>query len=265
MIQWLNDPGNWTAPGGILDQLRAHLQYSIIALVIAVALALPVGLLIGHTGRGRWLVTVANAMRALPVVGLLILLYVMLAPHIHGKGDTVYLLPTEIVLVLLAIPPILAGTVSGVENVAPDVRDAAAAMGMRGSQVVRRVELPNALPLVFSGLRSATLQVIATATVAAYLGLGGLGRFVYDGQASQNYAERNAGAVLVALLAVAADLVLALAQRYTVSRGVSGRFPRGRTSEAADGPGGGDLRGEGGGAADGPPVTAETPPSPHTA
>jgi osmoprotectant transport system permease protein len=252
VIQWLNDPGNWTAQGGILDQLSAHLQYALIALVIALGLALPTGLLIGHTGRGRWLVTLANAVRALPVLGLLILLYVMLAPHIHGRGDTVYLLPTEIVLILLAVPPILASTVAGVENVDPAVRDAAAGMGMRGGQVVRRVELPNALPLVFSGLRSATLQVIATATVAAYLGLGGLGRFVYDGQASQNYAERDAGALLVALLAVVADLVLALAQRYTVSRGVSGRFSRRTVAGPVEA------------SPDGAPETV-TPPAAHTA
>ena len=257
MIQWLNDPGNWTAQGGIFDQLWSHIQYALIAVVIAVVLALPLGLLIGHTGRGRWLVTVANAVRALPVLGLLILLYVMLAPHIHGRGDTVYLVPTEIVLVLLAIPPILASTVAGVENVDPAVRDAAAGMGMRGGQVVRKVELPNALPLVFSGLRSAALQVIATATVAAYLGLGGLGRFVYDGQASQNFAERNAGALLVALLAVVADLLLALCQRYTVSRGVSGRFG-GRTGT---GPASDDGTGAG---EEGPPETL-APPATHTA
>ncbi|WP_198042107.1 ABC transporter permease [Kitasatospora azatica] len=233
MIEWLNDPGNWTAAGGVFDQLAAHLQYALIALVIATVLALPAGLLIGHTGRGRWLVTTANTVRALPVVGLLILLYVMLAPHIHDRGDTVYLIPTEIVLVLLAIPPILSNTYAGVDNVSAAVRDAASGMGMRGAQVVRRVELPNALPLIFSGLRSAALQVIATATVAAYLGLGGLGRFVYDGQASQNFAERNAGALLVALLAAAADIILAVIQRYTVSRGVSGRFPR-RTVEDTD-------------------------------
>lgn len=254
VIQWLNDPGNWTAQGGIFDQLWSHLQYALIALVLAVVLALPLGLLIGHTGRGRWLVTVANAVRALPVLGLLILLYVMLAPHIHGRGDTVYLLPTEIVLILLAVPPLLASTVAGVENVDPAVRDAAAGMGMRGGQVVRRVELPNALPLVFSGLRSATLQVIATATVAAYLGLGGLGRFVYDGQASQNFAERDAGALLVALLAVVADLLLALAQRYAVSRGVSGRF----SSRVVAGAGAADATAE---STPGTPV----PPTTHTA
>jgi osmoprotectant transport system permease protein len=105
-------------------------------------------------------------------------------------------------------------------------------MGMRGGQVVRHVEFPNALPLIFSGFRSAALQVIATATVAAYLGLGGLGRFVYDGQASQDHPQRDSGALLVALLAVAVDLVLALAQRYAVSRGVSGRFSRRPTTGA---------------------------------
>jgi osmoprotectant transport system permease protein len=224
MIRWLNDPLNWTMSGGILDQLVAHLQYALIAMVIAGALALPAGLLIGHSGRGRWIVSAANALRALPVVGLLILLYVMIAPHIHSRGDSVYLIPTEVVLVLLAIPPILSNTYAGVQNVDPAVRDAAAGMGMRGGQVMRQVEFPNALPLILSGIRSATLQVIATATVAAYLGLGGLGRFVYDGQASQDFAQRDAGALLVALLAVAADLFLALIQRYAVSRGVSGRF-----------------------------------------
>lgn len=232
MIRWLNDPLNWTMSGGILDQLASHLQYALIAVVIALVLALPAGLLIGHTGRGRWIVSAANVLRALPVVGLLILLYVMVAPHIHSRGDAVYLVPTEIVLVLLAIPPILSNTYAGVQNVDPAVRDAAAGMGMRGGQVVRQVELPNALPLILSGIRSATLQVIATATVAAYLGLGGLGRFVYDGQASQDFAQRNAGALLVALLAVVADLVLALVQRYAVSRGVSGRFTRRSTRGA---------------------------------
>ncbi|MEV6006438.1 ABC transporter permease [Streptomyces sp. NPDC051976] len=230
MIKWLNDPLNWTMSGGILDQLRSHLVYSLIALAIALVLALPAGLLIGHTGRGRWIISTANAVRALPVVGLLILLYVALSPHIHSRGSSPYLIPTETVLVLMAIPPILSSTYAGVENVDPAVRDAAAGMGMRGGQVVRQVEFPNALPLIFSGFRSAALQVIATATVAAYLGLGGLGRFVYDGQASQDHAMRDAGALLVALLAVAVDVTLSLAQRFAVSRGVSGRFSRKSTS-----------------------------------
>lgn len=225
-LTWLNDPANWRGPDGILSQLLKHIEYSLLALVIALAIALPLGLVIGHTGRLTFLVSAANALRALPTIGLLILLYVIISPHIHGKGDTVYLIPTEIVLVLLAIPPVLSNTYAGVQNVEPAVRDAAAGMGMTGSQVLVRVEFPNALPLIISGLRSATLQVIATATIAAYLGLGGLGRFVFDGLSQQDVPQRTAGAVLVALLALAADLLLALVQRYAVSRGVSGRFAR---------------------------------------
>jgi osmoprotectant transport system permease protein len=229
VLVWLNDPQNWTGTRftpGIGDQILAHLQYTAIALLIAGVIGFPLGLVLGHTGRAGWLVSVANGLRALPTVGLLILLYVMVSPLISGRGDAPYLVPTLIVLVLLALPAILANTYAGVRNVSPAVRDAARGMGMTDRQVLLRVELPNALPLVFSGVRSAALQVIATATIAAYVGLGGLGRFVYDGLASLRYAEMAGGAVLVAALALLVDLVLALVQRYTVSRGVSGRFSR---------------------------------------
>jgi osmoprotectant transport system permease protein len=158
---------------------------------------------------------------------------VLISPHISGRSDAPYLLPTEIVLVLLALPPILGNTFAGVRNVEPAVRDASTGMGMTSGQVLFRVELPNALPLVFSGLRSATLQVIATATVAAYVGLGGLGRFLYDGLASHDFAQMTGGAILVAALALAADFVLATVQRFVVSPGVSGRF---RTRSARSGP-----------------------------
>jgi osmoprotectant transport system permease protein len=226
---WLNDPLNWTGTRftpGIIDQLGAHLRYTVIALVIAVVIGFPLGLVTGHTGRATWLISLANGLRALPTVGLLILLYVMVSPLISGRGDAVYLVPTEIVLVLLALPAILANTYAGVRNVEPAVRDAARGMGMTGRQVLWQVELPNAMPLVFSGLRSATLQVIATATIAAYVGLEGLGRFVYDGLASHDFGQMAGGAVLVAALALVVDLLLALVQRYSVSRGVTGRFSR---------------------------------------
>ena len=226
---WLNDPQNWTGTrfqAGIIDQIGAHLWYTAIALVIAGVIGFPLGLFIGHTGRATWLVSVANGLRALPTVGLLILLYVMVSPLISGRGDAVYLVPTEIVLVLLALPAIMANTYAGVRNVEPAVRDAARGMGMTGRQVLWQVELPNAMPLVFSGVRSAALQVIATATIAAYVGLEGLGRFVYDGLASRDFAQMAGGAVLVAALALVVDLVLALVQRYSVSRGVTRRFSR---------------------------------------
>jgi len=229
VITWLNDPAHWRDTRlmtGIPSQLEAHIRYCAIALAIAVVIALPIGLLLGHTRKGTWLVTLANAVRALPTVGVLVLLVVLISPHFTGRTDTGYLIPTEIVLILLAIPPILSNTVAGVQNVEPAVRDAAVGMGMTGSEVLRKVELPCSLPLIFSGFRSATLQVIATATIASYVPLNGLGRFIYDGLAQQDFPQMIGGGVLVAALALVADLLLGLVQRYVVSPGISGRFSR---------------------------------------
>ncbi|HEY2043731.1 MAG TPA: ABC transporter permease [Jatrophihabitans sp.] len=227
VFTWLNDPSHWRDTRlmtGITTQLLAHIRYSAAALLIALVIALPLGLYIGHTGRGSWLVTAANALRALPTVGLIVLLTVMIAPHFTGRTDVGYLIPTEIVLILLAIPPIMSNTYAGVQNVPPEIRDAAIGMGMTGRQVLRQVELPISLPLIFSGFRSATLQVIATATIASYVTLGGLGAFIYDGLAQQDFPQMVGGGVLVAALALIADLLIALIQRFTVSRGITGRF-----------------------------------------
>lgn len=229
-LVWLNDPLNWQGSDGVAARLLEHLQYSAIAVAIALVIAVPAGLLIGHSGRGGYLVSAANALRALPTLGLLVLFVVIIAPHIHGRGTAAYLIPSEIVLVVLAVPPILANTAAGVQAVPPESRDAASGMGMTDRQVLARVELPSALPLIFSGVRSAALQVIATATIASYVGLGGLGRFVYDGLAVQDYGQSTAGAVLVAVLAMAVDLLLAVIQHYLVPRGISGRFSRRATA-----------------------------------
>lgn len=229
VFRWLLDSDNWYSTSfdvGIVEQLLRHLEYSAIAVAIALVIGLPIGLAIGHTGRGTWLVSGANAVRALPTVGVLVLLVVIIAPHFYGRTNAGYLIPTEIVLVLLAVPPILSNTYAGVQNVDPGARDAAYAMGMTGGQVLGRVELPNALPLIFSGLRSATLQVIATATIASYVTLGGLGRFIYDGLAQRDFPQMISGGLLVAALALATDMVLALVQRYAVSPGISGRTRR---------------------------------------
>lgn len=234
VLQWLNDPAHWRNIGpytGIRTQLLTHIWYCLIALVLGALIALPLGLWIGHTGRARWLVSAANALRAIPTVGLLILLVVMVAPHFTGRTSAGYVIPTLIVLVILAIPPLLAGSYSGIDNVDADVRDAAYGMGMTGREVLWKVEVPNALPLIFSGLRSAALQVIATATIAAYVTLGGLGRFIYDGLAQQDYPQMIGGGVLVAGLALVTDILLAIIQRYVVSPGVSGRFRRSTTAE----------------------------------
>ncbi len=254
---WLNDPANWTGPNGLLVHLREHIYYTLIAVIIATLIALPIGLLVGHTGRGVVLVAgAANGLRAVPTLGFVVLLVVWLSPEIHSnvtipglvpRGGFPYIVPIIIVLVLLAIPPILTSTYAGVQGVEPAVRDAAAGMGMTGAQVVRRVELPIALPLILSGVRSATLQVIATATVAAYVPfLGGLGRLIVDGvdvinDPHSGYPAMVSAGVVVAALAVAADLLLIGVQRLVVSPGVSGRFSRrgarpmpARTGEVAD-------------------------------
>lgn len=241
ILQFLSDPVHWTGPEAIPARVLEHLKYCGIALAIALGVGLPIGLLIGHTGKGTAVVAgIANSLRALPTIGLLVFFVVLLSPYIQGKGDAAYLIPAEIVLVLLAIPSILSNTYAGVQNVDPAARDAATGMGMTGSQVLFRVELPCALPLIISGFRSAALQVVATATIAAYVSLGGLGRFVFDGQAQQDYAQMAAGAVLVAALAVAVDVLIAVGQRRVVSRGLSGRYRTGTASDmrGVDGPAG---------------------------
>lgn len=235
--KWLTDPAHWQSTRfdtGIAAQIGAHVQYSLIALAIALLIAIPLGLWIGHTGRFTWLISVANSLRALPAVGLIVLLVVIISPHFYGRTSMGFLIPTEIVLIVLAVPPILANTYAGVQNVDPAIRDAAYGMGMIDRQVLFRTEVPIALPLIFSGIRSATLQVIATATIASYVTLGGLGRFIYDGFAQQDYPQMIGGGVLVAALALVADGVLALIQRLVVSRGITQRFAKSGTA-APDG------------------------------
>ncbi|GAA8854166.1 ABC transporter permease subunit [Helicobacter pylori] len=221
ILDWLVSGTAWSGADGILARLVEHVFYTLLVLVIAAAIAIPLGLWIGHTGRGRWLVTAANALRAVPTLGLLFALTLVLLPRL--PGDAAFLVPSVIVLVLLAIPAILSGTYAGVDAVDPAARDAARGIGMTGRQVLWQVELPIALPLLLSGLRAAVLQVVATATVAAYVGLGGLGRFLIDGLATQDYAMTAGGAILVALLALALDAPFALLGRLIVSPGLTGR------------------------------------------
>jgi len=227
VAQWLTTSEHWSGPDGVPRHVVEHLQYSLVAVLIAVAVALPVGLLIGHTGRGTFVIVfTANGLRALPTLGLLVFFVVLISPHIHGRGEAAYLVPTEIVLVLIAVPAVLSGAYAGVQAVPADTRDAARGMGMLGRQVLVHVEVPCALPLIISGIRSAALQVIATATIGAYVSLGGLGRFIFDGLSAHDYPQMAAGALLVALLALAVDLTLAGVQRLVVSPGVSGRYSR---------------------------------------
>lgn len=220
VVQWLGDPANWTGDRGIPAQTWAHLQYSVVALVLAALIAVPLGLWIGHTGRGRVVVVnLAGGFRAIPSLGVLFLAVLILLPRL--PGEAAYVVPTILVLVILAIPPILSGAYAGVQQVDPAARDAARGMGMTGRQVLREVEIPCALPLMFSGVRAAMLQIIATTTIAAVVSLGGLGRFLIDGQAVQDYAQMAGGALLVAALALLVDLGLSLVQRLVVSPGLT--------------------------------------------
>jgi osmoprotectant transport system permease protein len=211
-LSFLFDPANWAGSQGIPARLVEHLGYTALTLLIAVAIAVPVGAWIGHTGRGGFLVVgLANGLRALPTLGLLVLIVGAV-----GLG----LLGPIVALVILAVPPILAGTYAGVRNVDSAIVDAARGMGMREREVLLGVELPNALPLIIGGIRSSVLQVISTATIAAYVALGGLGRLIIDGLAVRDYPKMVAGSVLVSLLAIVADLLLAGLQRLLVSPGL---------------------------------------------
>ena len=225
IVSYLSDSAHWSGEDGVPHRLLQHVEYSLGSLLIVLLVALPLGLLVGHTGRGALgIAGVANALRAIPTFGLLIYVVVTVAAVL--TGDFAYLAPTLLVLVILGVPAVLLNTYAGVQNVDPAARDAARGMGMTGWQVLWRVEVPNALPLIISGVRSAVLQIVATATIAAYVSLGGLGRFIVDGLSQRDYGQMASGALLVAVLALALDLLLALVQRLVVSRGVTGRFSR---------------------------------------
>ncbi len=236
---WLTTASNWWGQHGLLASIREQVIYTVVAVAVAALIAIPIGLILGHTGRGGFAIAgLANAIRAVPAFGLMILLYVVVSPkiHFHGgigwlvpRGALGSLIPVEAMLVVLAIPPILTNTYAGVQGIDPGVRDAARGMGMSGRQVVTLVELPVALPLVLAGLRSAVLQVIATATIAGFLPfLGGLGYQIFINGLPQinnhqvGYPAMLGAAIIVAVLAVAAELVLLGLQRLIVSPGLVG-------------------------------------------
>lgn len=223
---WLTTAAHWSGADGIAERILEHVEYTAWAVVIAAVIALPVGVVIGHTGRGAALVPgIANVLRALPSLGLLVMFALWSLGHLPV---TIALQAASIaVLVLLAVPPILTGTYSGIAAVDPAARDAAEGVGMTGSQVLLQVELPIAVPLIVSGLRSAYLQAVATATIAAFVSLGGLGRYVLDGLAQHDYPKMAAGALLVALLAVVGDrLIAAAGSAVTPGLRRHGRLPR---------------------------------------
>jgi len=207
-LSYIFTADNWAGNAGLGARILEHLQYTAVAVAVSALIAIPIGMIIGHTGRGAFLVvTAVNALRALPTLGVL-----LLGVLLWGLG----LLPPTVALTLLGIPPLLAGTYAGIANVDPKVVDAATSMGMTNWRVLTRVEVPIALPLILGGLRTATLQVVATATVAAYASLGGLGRYLIDGIKVREFHIALVGALMVTVLALLLDGVLALVVRASV-------------------------------------------------
>ncbi|MFE9785398.1 ABC transporter permease [Nocardia salmonicida] len=200
---YVSDGTHWGGPTGIEHRLLQHVWYSFLTVALSSVIAVPLGLVIGHTRRGSAvMVGFANAMRALPTLGLLTFLVLGL-----GLG----LIPPLLALITVGIPPLLAGAYAGIANVPADVVEASRAMGMTERQILWRVEVPNAMPVMLGGLRNATLQVVATATIAAYVNLGGLGRYIFDGLGLYRYDLVLVGALLVAVLALVLDGMLAVA------------------------------------------------------
>ncbi|WP_251095373.1 ABC transporter permease [Streptomyces sp. Caat 7-52] len=209
---FFSDGAHWHGYDGIPTRFAEHVGYSLEALVIAAAIGLPVGLVTGHYGRGgNTLALIATAGRALPSFGLLVLMVIWL-----GLG----MLPVMIPLVVLAVPPILVTTYEAVRSVDPSPVDAARGMGMPEARVLFQVELPVALPLIYSGLRTAAIQIVSTATIAAYVSLGGVGRYIIDGLYQKDYEKVVGGATLVAALALVTLAVFWAVSRLTVSPGV---------------------------------------------
>jgi len=218
---WLTDPARFAGANSIHVRIGEHLFYTVIAVLIAAAIAVPIGYYIGHTGRGRNVaVAVAGAARAIPSFGLILLLVLILGVTNKSQGTTA-------AFVILAIPSILAGAYAGLEATDRRTIDSARAVGMTEWQILWKVEIPLGLPLLMGGLRSATLQVVATATLAAYIGLGGLGGYIITGLANRDFPQMLGAALIIAALALVLDGLFALAQQLVVPRGVGA----GRTTD----------------------------------
>jgi len=222
---WLADPVHWVGADGIPTRLGQHLWYSALSVVIASVIAIPVGYLIGHTGRGRSIaVSISGGARALPSFGVITLIALSV-----GIGLTAPIVS----FVILAIPSVLAGAYSGFEAVDRKTVDAARAVGMTEWQIMAKVEMPLGLPLLIGGIRSAVLQVVATATLATFVGAGGLGSYIITGLRANDYPKMLAGSVLVIALAVALEVVFSIVQRLVVPAGVTAGRPSDTRSKAA--------------------------------
>lgn len=219
-FRWLTDPANWWGGRGIVHRTTEHLAYSGWALLAALVVAFPAGLIIGHTGRGRFGASAtANVLRAIPTYGVISLLF-------YWKPVTLW--PLLAALAILAIPPVMLNTAAGIAGVEPRTREAASGVGYTGWQVLARVEVPNALPLILAGVRSAANQVIATATILGFKAQGGLGVFIFSGYATQHYEIVYGASIAVVAVVLVVEAVFALLQRRLVSPGL--RIGRGNAA-----------------------------------
>ena len=212
IVHWFTDPSHWSGEDGIPTRLVEHVETSAEAVLIGALIALPIGILLGHYGRFGFLaMNLSNVGRAVPSIAILVIAF-----QIFGLGQA----PIILALVALAIPPMVTNSYVAMREVDPDIKDAARGMGYRDLASLFKVELPLSVPLVMAGIRTSAVQVVATATLAALIAGGGFGRYVIDGLDQQDYPKLVAGAILVAALALATELVLAGAERILVPRGI---------------------------------------------
>lgn len=222
ILVWFNDPLNWRGANGVPNRLFEHLVLTLSALAISCLIALPAGVLLGRSQRkGSVAINVANIGRAIPSFAVIALGVIWL-----GIGFR----PALIAMVLLAVPPIFTLTFTAVREVDPATVDAARGMGMTEGRLLRRVQLPIARPLMLSGIRLSTAAIIATATLAALVGWGGLGRYIIDGFSTRDFVEVSVGVILVAALVLLSEGIFALLLRFTVSPGITGRTRRRRSA-----------------------------------
>ena len=228
-MAWLFAPERYTGADALQIRIGEHLFYTFVSVVIAAAIAIPLGYFIGHTGKGREIaIGVSGAARAIPSFGLILLLVLLI-------GVTQKPLAAFVAFVLLGIPSVLAGAYSGLEAIDRRVIDSARAVGMTEWQILWKVEIPLGLPLLIGGLRSATLQIVATVTLAAYIGLGGLGGYIIAGLALRRFDQMLGAALVIVALALVLDGLFALIERFVTPRGVAAGRPsdvRTRSSRA---------------------------------
>lgn len=218
VARWFADPAHWQGPQGIPVRVLEHLEYSGFAIALALVIALPVALYLGHTGRGGFVaINVANIGRALPSFALLGFGLLIAIPLGLGLGFW----PTMFALVPLAIPPIVTNTFVAVREVDRDVVEAARGMGLAEGQILRSIEIPLGLPLILAGIRTAAVNVVATATLGAVVAGGALGRFIVDGFALREFDQLVAGGILVALLAIVTEATFSVLERRSRSPGMA--------------------------------------------